>query len=280
MPTPLQSSPSEPMKPLATVLPLASRKLIPSAVHPDDVAGVVQCEEHGEHVLRYVWVGGRRYSPPAACPRCKADREAREAEARTAPTSRFETIPPRFADATFSSFVPPHDAAAEVLRRCKDYARDFEEVRQRGSCLVLIGNVGTGKTHLAHAIARAVRRQGYRALYATAADIVTAIRDTWGNRGDGTRESEVLAQFAEADLLVMDEVGRQLGTRGEEVHLFQVLDKRYEAKLPTVVMSNFALPAVKEFLSEAGFDRLRGNGGQVLTFGWDSQRSTLRGQQA
>lgn len=277
MPAPRPSSASDPMQPLSNVLPLPERRsALPSEVSPDDVAGVVQCESHGQYLLRYVWVQGRRYTPAAACPQCKAARELREAQERDAAVSRFEVIPPLFADATFNSFRPVNDTAADIARKCFAYARDFKDMRERGECLALIGNYGTGKTHLAHCIARAVRRQGYRVLYATAADIIMTIRDTWG-RSEGPRESEVLAQFAEADLLIMDEVGQQQGTRGEEVHIFHLINRRAEAELPTVVLSNLAVDGVKRFLTEPGFDRLRGRVGlQLLTFGWDSQRGVRR----
>lgn len=101
--------------------------------------------------------------------------------------------------------------------------------KRRGQSLVLCGTVGTGKTHLACAIAAAIV-QGpgeHRCRYATTAQVIRAIRSSWRQNAVET-EAEAIEAFVGPDLLVLDEVGVQYGSEGEKLLLFQVLDGRYQ----------------------------------------------------
>ncbi|HGW5898137.1 TPA: ATP-binding protein, partial [Pseudomonas aeruginosa] len=69
-------------------------------------------------------------------------------------------IPPRFRPATLENyrtdFAP--DQQSPVLARCKAYADDFASNWKVGRSLMLLGTMGTGKTHLACAIIQQVLR--------------------------------------------------------------------------------------------------------------------------
>ena len=82
---------------------------------------------------------------------------------------------------------------------------------------------GNGKTHLAAAILQAVLTPEVR--YTTALDLVRAVRDTWRRDSDRS-ELQLLSYLERLDLLVIDEIGMQYGTDGEQTILFDVLDRR------------------------------------------------------
>lgn len=146
-------------------------------------------------------------------------------------------------------------------------------VKNAGRCLILRGNPGTGKNHLAAAITRAVMESGWTVLNVTAYELIGRIRETWRGGRDGETEASVVKRFASADLLIIDEVGRQFGTEGERIPLFNVIDQRYRLKLPTVILSNCTPQAIRECLGEAAYDRLREGGGQLVNFDWPSYRA-------
>jgi DNA replication protein DnaC len=88
----------------------------------------------------------------------------------------------------------------------------------------LIGNAGTGKTHLAIALGQAACRQGKRVRFFTAAALVNALEEAQKQY----RLDRLLAQLDKADLLVIDELGYLSFSRGGAELLFQVFADRYE----------------------------------------------------
>jgi DNA replication protein DnaC len=90
------------------------------------------------------------------------------------------------------------------------------------SCL--IGNAGTGKTHLAIALGQAACRQGKRVRFFTAATLVNALEEAQKQY----HLDRLLAQLDKADLLVIDELGYLSFSRGGAELLFQVFADRYE----------------------------------------------------
>jgi DNA replication protein DnaC len=88
----------------------------------------------------------------------------------------------------------------------------------------LIGNAGTGKTHLAIALGQAACRQGKRVRFFTAATLVNALEEAQKQY----RLDRLLAQLDKADLLVIDELGYLSFSRGGAELLFQVFADRYE----------------------------------------------------
>ena len=90
--------------------------------------------------------------------------------------------------------------------------------------LVLMGDVGTGKTHMAEALCTLACQQARPARFFTASSLVMNIRRA---RDDGRLDRE-LAQIGKAELLVIDELGfLPLDADGARL-LFQVVSEAYE----------------------------------------------------
>ncbi|WGV21984.1 hypothetical protein QIY50_07230 [Pseudomonas putida] len=65
-------------------------------------------------------------------------------------------ITPRFAGATFENYLAEKEPQHRALAKCRAYAEQFPANFRAGRSLLLTGNVGCGKTHLASAIVRTV----------------------------------------------------------------------------------------------------------------------------
>lgn len=137
--------------------------------------------------------------------------------------------------------------------------------------MILRGNPGTGKNHLAIAIARVIADQGYTALLLTVGELIARVRATW-SRDSPETEDDVVRRFADVDLLVLDEIGRQHGSESERLTLFQVIDGRYRLMRPTVVITNLPADQIPDYLGVAAYDRLREGGGRMIHFDWASYR--------
>jgi DNA replication protein DnaC len=241
------------------------------------------CAAHGEYQQKtYLWPDGRTFHQ-SACPKCSVERRAaKEAEQvafrekqekynrdeRRATRLRNSTIPERFQRKEFADFKDFGDKRLAALRdTCVAYAQNFD----RGASLVMCGNTGTGKTHLACCIAKyAVQHRDKGAVYARAAQIIREVKDTYGREGAG-REVDVMLRYSSPDMLIIDEVGVQFGTDAEKVILFDIINARYEKEKSTVLISNLTETKIKEFVGERVIDRIR-EGGKLLVFTGESMR--------
>ena len=234
------------------------------AILPDQHPQYRECARHGRYPISMVDERDAiRYMSPV-CPVCAAQQASRRLMESAA-------IPKRYIDCGFDNYVVEVPGQQTALNVCRDYADHFEERALKGSCLVLCGNPGTGKNHLASAIAQTVLAKGYSVLQVTAYDIIARIRQTWQRGIGNSTELEVIRGFAEVGLLIIDEVGKTFGSDGERVHLFEVIDHRYRDLKPTLILSNESIGGVEKYLGPAAFDRLCQNGG-LLLFDWQSHR--------
>ena len=88
----------------------------------------------------------------------------------------------------------------------------------------------------------------------------------------GVTEDQVLRYFVTPDLLVIDEVGVQFGTATEQLYLTEVINDRYEAMKPMILLSNLTLKQVEDTLGVRSMERFKENGGRVLVLNWASYR--------
>jgi len=85
-------------------------------------------------------------------------------------------------------------------------------------------------------------------------------------------EDEAIAFFVAPDLLVLDEIGVQYGSETEKNILFEIVNERYEAMKPTILISNLAMTTLTEYAGERVIDRMKENGGKCIVFDWKSRR--------
>ncbi len=102
--------------------------------------------------------------------------------------------------------------------------------------LFLIGGYGTGKTHLAAAIANQLLQTGTPVICMTMIDLLAKIRETY-DRNDAT-EAQVMRLYADVPLLIIDDLGSEQPTEWGSTMIFSIINARYEAYMPTIVTSN------------------------------------------
>lgn len=180
-------------------------------------------------------------------------------------------IPPRYRSADLN----PFPCVASGQDRVLDDANTFVETVGKGSAgLILLGQAGAGKTHVACAILNAFLRRGLSGKYLSTAQAFRLIRETW-RRENETTERQALKQLCAPDLLVLDEVGGQRGTDSEFCILTEIVSGRYDREVPTILVSNLAMIELTQLVGERVIDRLK-EGGRVLVFDWPSLRPRMR----
>lgn len=233
------------------------------------------CALHGSYEsTRYftsIWTG---------CPVCEdAERIEREARERAEEANRQRRlavsriiatgIPERFREIDLDGYAVIDNGQDKARKFALRYAAEFGS---NARSALFLGNVGTGKTHLGCGILLHLLRAGRTNLrYSTVQSLVQRVKSTF-DRGASESETQALAGFVEADLLVLDEVGVQNGTDFERNTVYAVINGRYERRKPVIVISNLNIDELTDILGERVVDRLREDGGQMVPFKWGSYR--------
>jgi len=128
--------------------------------------------------------------------------------------------------------------AAGNLARAFDTARNYAErpESQSGGCswLVLLGQTGVGKTHLAASIGHHWRETGRTVEFVVVPDLLDRVRALMSDDGDA-EQYRLLEQVRTCPYLILDDLGVHSATRWAQEKLFQILNHRYNAKLATVI---------------------------------------------
>jgi DNA replication protein DnaC len=102
---------------------------------------------------------------------------------------------------------------------------------------VLLGGYGCGKTHLAAAVANYRLSLGHAVLFVVVPDLLDHLRATFGPSSEVALD-ERLDDIRETPLLILDDLGAHNSTPWAQEKLFQILNHRYNGRLPTVITTN------------------------------------------
>jgi DNA replication protein DnaC len=105
---------------------------------------------------------------------------------------------------------------------------------------VLVGASGCGKTHVAAAVANACLERGQPALFVVVPDLLDHLRSTFRPDADVAYD-QLFEQVRNAPVLILDDLGTQSATPWAEEKLFQIVNHRFNGRLPMVVTTNVPL---------------------------------------
>ncbi len=192
------------------------------------------------------------------CPVCLSEREAEAIRQRL----KSFGVPDILTASTFDNWHPQTPEQAEHLEAVKAFARI-----QRGF-LIMIGNIGTGKSHLAVAVIRGARD----AVFIKQNTLLRELRESYNDR----KALNPIPRCQDASVLVLDEMGLSAGGRDELPMLHEILDHRHGERKPTILTGNCTWPELSNTLGTRLVDRLKESALRVVNFAGPSHRKEAR----
>lgn len=175
---------------------------------------------------------------------------------------------PKLEKATLQSYIPPND---ELLCAKDDFIRFIDEYDpNEPTNLLVVGNYGTGKSHLAAATTKEFMKRGYSAAFIQVNKLMTKIQASWNNKTDLT-EDEIITFLSTVDLLVIDDFGAELTTKEIEQESWknkrinQIIDNRVGRA--TILTTNFTTEDLFKMYGEREFSRVLEDAKQIEMYG-------------
>jgi len=137
------------------------------------------------------------------------------------------------------------------LRTAFDQAVEF--ARSPEGWLIFQGVNGCGKTHLAAAIANYRRAQGKPVFFVVVPDLLDHLRSTFSPDSKISYD-EYFERLKETPLLILDDFGEQSTTPWAQEKLYQLINYRYNARLPMVVTTCLSLDEIETRISSRMVD--------------------------
>ena len=138
----------------------------------------------------------------------------------------------------------------KVLDNLKNYSEKLVNgIEKKG--LVLVGNNGVGKTHLACSIANKLIENGTPVIYGTLINLLAELRNSY-DTDNNISEMEIIKLYENVDLLIIDDLGKEKPSEWGLEKLFTIVNSRYENNLPVIITTNYNQNALVERLSFNG----------------------------
>jgi DNA replication protein DnaC len=127
----------------------------------------------------------------------------------------------------------------DAMNAARDYAADANR------WILFTGSPGSGKTHLAVAIAGESLRQGQTVFFAFVPDLLDHLRATF-NPNSPIGYDELFEQIKTVPVLILDDLGAESSTPWAEEKLYQIMVYRHETLLPTIITTSLELDQLEE----------------------------------
>jgi DNA replication protein DnaC len=157
----------------------------------------------------------------------------------------------------FSTFSLRQDEKMPVeeqksLEKAYQLAREF--AGDPNGWLILMGSYGSGKTHLAAAIANFLTDQGVPNIFVVVPDLMDHLRATF-NPNSTVSYDQLFDEVRTTQVLILDDLGTQSTTPWVREKLYQLFNHRYNSRMPTVITTSNTLDEMDPRLKSRMLDK-------------------------
>lgn len=183
--------------------------------------------------------------------RLQEEQKAREKQLQIESLKVNSLISKRYINASFENCDLSNETFKKAWQRCKKYCEVADDILENGYGIYIFGPSGTGKTHLMACMCNELLMNMKQCLFTNFLEISKAIKATFNNKSE--TEERLIERISNIDYLFIDDLGTErLNNNGDtwlQEKVYDVINKRYNAKKPTVFTSNYTL---NELITERG----------------------------
>ena len=207
------------------------------------------CGENVEMIINFPLLDGTgRFEPRKVARNCRCQREKKEAyenkikfeeaQSRINELRKLSLMDKKLKDVVFSTYRMSDDNK-KAFGIAQKYVENFDEMFKRSQGLLFWGNVGTGKSYTAAAIANELMHRMHSVIMTS---FIKLLREMDSMDKDTIYH---LNRLNEAKLLVIDDFGAERGTDYALEKVYDIIDSRYRAGKPIVLTTNLRLEDMK-----------------------------------
>ncbi|MEG1508873.1 MAG: ATP-binding protein [Clostridia bacterium] len=222
--------------------------------------------------------------------KCQAEKVKEEEEKNKLVEKQYEffkrqqssLLGKRYLNISFEKSIKTKNIS-EAYNKLLAYSINSKEMFANNIGLYLYGAPSSGKTHLSACLCNELVNQGYYCLYTNLSTILNEISATFNNSNN---TSDILKKIASFSFVFIDDVGKEFlgrefnasSAKWAEKTLFEILNTRYNAQLPTIFTSNFSLKelSTKLNLDDAIVDRINEMATRLIKIDGDDFRELAR----
>lgn len=147
----------------------------------------------------------------------------------------------RYKNCAFDTFNPVTEMQEKALKQARNYIKTISTSNSAGTNLIIQGNgcVGTGKTHLACAIANELCANVIPVLFINAVEMFNNIRENWNNQ-----------EYKNVKALIIDDIGKEKPTEWACQNLYDIINFRYEELKPTIITIENNISDIQQYYNQ------------------------------
>jgi len=205
------------------------------------------------------------------CAQCQLKEKKAHEQDQVKRTQYLDELDHKFKNTMFEKYKVKNDKQKKMFELVTDYTFNYEN----GKWLVLFGSQGTGKTMIKNCVLKELGARGYSFINTTAPEMYNEWRDCNSNDYENSLKKKV-EKYTSADILCIDETGRNKDSQGWTDFLFNITNTIYNNNKTLIIISNFPPKrtdgkSIDDIFDSDRLNEMCSKGGWV-SFYWDSFR--------
>ena len=142
-----------------------------------------------------------------------------------------------------------HAGIGEAFFKATVSEPEYYQAVKSGNSLFITGQVGSGKTFLASALAMRLIDSGLKVRFETTVGLLRELRGAVNSK-----QTDVFERCVGCDVLILDDLGKETPTEFALSVLYEIIDIRYANGLPTIITSNYQGDGLVERMADANVE--------------------------
>jgi DNA replication protein DnaC len=158
----------------------------------------------------------------------------------------------RFLESTFDNCIK-RPGTEKVISAATEYLKDWEHKKLTGEGILIFGGTGSGKTHIAAAIANEVIHKCSTVVFVNVPDLLENMKISFKT---GSTE-DIIKSLEESDLLILDDAGAEKWSEWVESTLYKIINNRYNNRKPLIITTNCNISELREKIGFRSWSRIQ-----------------------